>query len=277
MPKDFKTNEELVELLRSRGVRVDSVTEDAIRKESYYAAVNGCKGPFLDRQAMQSSSGDVFQEGTEFGWIYGLFLFDRDLRSLTFRYLVRAEAVVRTAVAYAFSDAHREDGAYLDRNNFCFAKDYLVARTFRGDKAPLHGRSLSALMSILNKKLVVSGRSRDFVKHYMGTYGKVPLWVLSNDLTFGNISNFYQLMTPKDREAVCGIVAKVSGRDSKKRGSLSQLVLRRSCVVLNGFRNICAHDERLYCARVEDANLAEMAGLLLNVLPEGRSWSTFGR
>lgn len=268
MAKDFKDLNELVALLNSRGVRTDEKTKEAIQRESYYAIINGYKDPFLDTDAMQHSNGDVFQRDTEFDWIYSLFLFDRELRSITFKYLVRAEAAVRTAVAYAFSDAHRSDGAYLDRNNFCTANDYLVARAFRGDKQTLHSRNLSALMSILNSKLIVREHTRDFIRHYMTTYGKVPLWVLVNDLTFGNISNFYQLMLPSDREKVCGIVAKASKRPSKRVGTLSQVTLRRSCVVLNGFRNICAHDERLYCSHVEGANLAEMTSLLFNVLPE---------
>lgn len=45
-------------MLKNRDVRANSETGDTIRKESYYAIVNGYKGPYLVRQAMQSSSGD---------------------------------------------------------------------------------------------------------------------------------------------------------------------------------------------------------------------------
>lgn len=34
---------------------------------------------------------------------------------------------------------------------------------------------------------------RPFVRHYLNKYGAVPLWVLQNDLTYGNISHLYQL------------------------------------------------------------------------------------
>ena len=126
MAKEFKTVQELVQLLDSRGVITDTETARAIERESYYAIVNGYKAPFLDREAMQSSSGDVFKSGTEFSWIYSLFLFDRDLRFVTFKYLTRAEAVMRTAVAYAFSHGHPQDGAYLERANFCTVGERLV-------------------------------------------------------------------------------------------------------------------------------------------------------
>lgn len=39
MTKDFKTSEELVQLLKSRGVAVDDETKDVIERESYYAIV----------------------------------------------------------------------------------------------------------------------------------------------------------------------------------------------------------------------------------------------
>ena len=33
-----------------------------------------------------------------------------------------------------------------------------------------------------------------------------------NDLTFGNIENFYNLMKPKDKSAVCKMIADSTGR-----------------------------------------------------------------
>lgn len=272
MAKEFKTVSELVSLLESRGVATDAETAPAIERESYYAIVNGYKGPFLDRTAMQASSGDVYVSGTKFSWIYSLFLFDRELRGITFKYLIRAEAVMRTAVAYAFSHRHPQDGAYLERANFCTANDYLVPQSFRGDKAALHGQNIAFLMRMLNNKLVINDRTRDFVRHYMRTYGKVPLWVLANDLTFGNIVHFYQLMQPNDRNEVCSIVARDAGRDSRQEGFLSPRMLLRAGNVLKGFRNICAHDERLYCAKVDGASIADMVGYLAVFI--GRDEST---
>lgn len=206
--------------------------------------------------------------GTDFNSIYELFLFDRELRSLTFKYLARAEAAMRTAVAYVFSENHTEDNAYVIRSNFYDWRDYLVPQTFRGNKRSMHSANLASLMSILTRKLVINGRTRAFVRHYMSTYGKVPLWVLAKDLTFGNIVHFYQLMKPNERIEVCNIIARVSNRNSKERGTLSPRKLLRTGKVLVGFRNICAHDERLYCAKAENASIGEMTSLMINILPE---------
>lgn len=266
MGKSFRTVDELVAILESRGVKTDGATAPAIARESYYAIVNGYKKPFLDQEKMESSNDDVYKEGVEFQWMHDLFMFDRDLRFVTFKYLTRAEAVMRTAVAYAFCHKHPERDAYLERSNFCSADEYLVAKTYKGNKRALHGNNLNDLMRRLNEKLVVNDRSRDFVKHYSRKYGTVPLWVLANDLTFGNIVHFYQLMQTADRREACAIIAKTAGRD-RKRGHLTERALLRSASVLNDFRNLCAHDERLYCSKFGNDDFSVMVERMMDLLP----------
>lgn len=207
MAKEFKTIEELVKLLESRGVATNKNTYSAIAQESYYAIVNGYKRPFLDLNAMSSTEGDVYKDGVEFQWMYDLFLFDRDLRVLTFQYLAKAEAVIRSAVVYSFCHNHQQGTDYLDISNYCSASDYLVPKSYKQNKVKQHGSNLSSLMTTLNKRLIVKPKTRPFIKHYMNKYGFVPLWVLSNDLTFGNVINLYQLMQPNDRDEVCRVVS----------------------------------------------------------------------
>lgn len=267
MSKEFKTINELVELLNSRGVLTNVDTEKALERESYYAIVNGYKQPFLDYNEMSKSSDYVYLSDTEFVWIYDLFLFDRDLRNITFKSLTRAEAVLRSAVAYAFSESHPDKNDYLDRANFCKPKEYLVPKTYRGNKVALYAKNLNDLMARLNDKLTINRNTRPFVKHYIKAHGGVPLWVLSNDLTFGNIIHFYQLMKDRERKRVCSIVAKVTNRDQKDRGFLTERKLLRSANTLNHFRNICAHDERLYCAKYDGEDYGTMLVRLKDLLP----------
>lgn len=266
MAKEFKTIEELVSILDSRGVVTDAETSKALERESYYAIVNGYKTPFLDTEAMKAASDDVYLEGTRFEWIYDLFLFDRELRTVTFTYLTRAEALMRSAVAYAFSEAHPGKNDYLDRANFCKPADYLVPRAFKGNKIALYGRNLNDLMQRLNSKLTVTHGTRSFIKHYLRQHGGVPLWVLANDLTFGNVVHFYQLMQERDRRKACSIIAKCAER-KPDRGALTERKLLRSANVLNHYRNICAHDERLYCATYDGDGYGSMLLRIRDFLP----------
>lgn len=264
MAKEFKTFDELVELMESRGIETDENTIPVLKRESYYAVVNGYKDPFLDREAMKSSADDVYLPGTTFKRIYDLFMFDRHLRQSVFQCLTSAEAVMKNAVVYAFCDKNRDPDAYFERSNYCTASDMLVPKTYRGNRAEEFSTNMANLMRILNGKITNKKKMRPFVKHYLGTYGKVPLWVLQNDLTFGNIAHFYQLQKRGVQNAACKIVGEVAGRGER----ISPHELLRAFDVLVGFRNICAHDERFYCAEVKGARFAEMFNMLSLVLPE---------
>lgn len=266
VPKEFKTYDELIQLLESRNVITDENTKTQLMRESYYAIVNGYKDPFLDNKAMIASHDDIYRKGTKFEWIYSLFSFDRDLRSITFRYLTRAEATMKNAVMYAFCSAYPDPNAYLDRSSYVDPKDMLVASSYTGNKTLLHQDNLTTLMRILNSKL--SKKSKQFTKHYMETYGFVPLWVLQNDLTFGNISNFYQLQKRSIQNHACKLILEAN-KETQKRLTADKLL--RAFSVLVDFRNICAHDERLYCAKVgksQDIDYSMMLTYLMDVIPE---------
>ncbi len=264
--KEFRTIAEQIGILESRGMAVGEGAAAVLLRENYYSVVNGYKDPFLDKQAMQSSADDVYLEGTKFEWLYSLFEFDRKLRQITFSYLIRAEAALKTATVYAFCESHPTCSDYLDRSSFCTAKDMLTPKAFKGNKVALHSRNLNALMGILNRKLVINASSRPFTAHYMAVYGEVPLWVLSNDLTFGNMSHFYQLMKRGDQNSVCKHLFETTLRTKGDKRITPHEVLRAYDVLMH-FRNLCAHDERLYCAKIGNDDYATMLKLLDVALP----------
>lgn len=264
--KGFKTVEEQVAILRKRGMAVDDSADVILLRENYYAVVNGYKDPFLDREAMQASPGDLYLPGTKFEWLYALFLFDRDLRQLAFSYLIRVEAALKTATVYAFCSSHPNPAQYVDRSSFAGAKDMLVPKGFRGNRASLHSSNINRLMSTLNAKLVLKPSTRPFTSHYLRSYGEVPLWVLANDLTFGNMAHFYQLMKRGDQNEACKILSRSTERDASMRRITPHDVLR-AYEVLSHFRNLCAHDERLYCASKDGDTFADMVRVLGTALP----------
>ena len=267
MPKDFKTIDELVGILESRGVSTDEGTARILKRESYYAVVNGYKDPFLDRRAMEGSDADVYKPGTTFESIYDLFLFDRALRQSVMPYLMSAETIVKSAVVCSFCERNRGMLDYLDKANYASANEMLVPSGFKGDKLADHGRNLEKLLGLLRGRNKLNERSKPFVRHYVERYGGVPLWVLQNDLTFGNISHFYQLQKRGVQNATCRMVSDVNGNGTR----IGARDLLNALSVLVGFRNICAHDDRLYCARVMGHGFDHMLDALRLVLPQGET------
>lgn len=262
--KEFKTIGQLVSLMETRGIETDAETPVALMSESYYAIINGYKTPFLDRDAMQRAADDRYLPGTRFKQIYDLFRFDRDLRTLTMGYLLRAESLLKTATVYAFCKRHPDPDDYLNRENYAGPSDMLVPKAFKGNKRKMHADWLAGLMKVLNGKLVTRPDTPDYIRHYMESYGFVPLWVLQNNLTFGNMKHFYQLQRRGVQSGACKMVGEVTGHGR----AVTPLKILRSYEILSGFRNICAHGERLYCARVKGAAYDTMLDYLRLVLPE---------
>ena len=113
---------------------------------------------------------------------------------------------------------------------------------------------------------MIGPSTRPFVAHYIASYGEVPLLVLSNDLTFGNMSHFFQLMKRGDQNSVCKYLFETTLRTEDDRKITPHEVLM-AYNVLTHFRTLCAHYERPYCAKVGNDDYVTMLKLMEIALP----------
>lgn len=260
MDKPFKSIEDQVALLESRGVETDGGTGEILLREGYYAVVNGYKQPFLDQSKTIQAGDDRYKKGTKFSDIHSLFLFDRALREETFHCLIRVEAMVRTVCAYTFSEKHPNKGDYLRQDCFATQAEY-------EDFGLKHYISnIQELHATLMRKSTKS--KRDFIRHYREKHEWIPLWVLCKELTFGNVEHFFNLMKPEEQRLVCKRIANIAGK-TKEDGYFSPREARLGLEILVKARNICAHDERLYCANLggrRNVNFIEMLAYLKRYL-----------
>lgn len=257
--RPFLTIDEQVERLKTRGLSVDAETPSILLREGYYSIVNGYKTPFIDAEATEKAGDDRYNSGTSFNDLYALFCFDRDLREITFKHLVQVEATMRTVCSHTFAENHREKDAYLIQGNFCTSEEY---REF-GLK-----NYMDNLLKLQTTLYHVASKSRDdSIAHYRKR-GNVPLWVLSKALTFGNVEHFFHMMNPREKEVACRRIVEATNRDGDGHSYLSPKQVRLSLNSIVKFRNICAHDERLYCARVGRRDpIVDYATLLEKVEP----------
>lgn len=235
-------------------------------REGYYSIIDGYKEPFREPVVTKDDLRDRYKGNTSFDDIFALFTFDRSLRALTFRNLIKAEATARTAIAYTFASAHRGQDAYLLQESYCSEQECLEYNRSNNSYAD----ELSGLTSILKRTRDKS--DSDFISHYRNAHGSVPIWVLCNALTFGNIQHFFNLMKPNEKASVCKMIAESTGRKgSKLLGYFDVDEARVSLEVLVKFRNLCAHDERLYCAHVgarKNVGYSKMIWMLERFLTE---------
>ncbi|MGO5433346.1 Abi family protein [Bifidobacterium thermophilum] len=244
--KRFKDYSDLTALLRSRGMIVDDARAiPVLRREGYYMIINGYKDLFLDSAATQQSGGDRFLPGTLFEDVYALFRFDRGLRSTLMDGIIRAEAALKSLCAHEFTRAYpNEVNPYLNTGHY--------------DSA--HRKSAGTLINKVFKRILELDDNphnygeyggKAYIRHYMNDLdGQVPLWVLANDLSFGQIVWFYQTQTAAVRLAVATAFTGMGGARRSRRLTARTLDSMFNRLVF--FRNLCAHDERCYNAHFDN-------------------------
>ena len=245
--KEHKTFNQQLTILRNRGVVVptNGKPKRFLEQENYYNVINGYKDLFLVKDSNNLPvEPELYQEGTHFNELKALFLFDRELRILLLKYLLIFENSIKTTVAYEFSKKYSRKNAYLDIANFV-------------DNDP---KKVLQQISILTKTIHDKVDRTGAIKHYIEEHGEVPLWVLVNFLTIGNIANFYNILTDSTKNIIAKFYTdkyRTQNKDNTFR--LSSADLSACLKVANLARNICAHDERLYNVNLRNVRISQIA------------------
>lgn len=261
MDKPFKTVEEQMEILESRGMKTDGNTERVLWREGYYSVVNGYKDLFLD--APSSLSGmDAYKAGTTFREVHRIFSFDRDLRLTMFRYFSIAEAALKTACAYQFSEYHvGEKEPYLNKENYRDDKKY----------SEWVDNLILDFKTALGRNPRKRPKRKAYIEHYTRNHDEVPLWVLLRYMTFGQAFKFFDFQNESMRNRIARHFSIAYAQTHEKTLKISARKLRLAYDHVKDFRNISAHEERLYCARVspsKDIAIADVISDLGILLPK---------
>lgn len=225
MEKVYKTNDELISILDKRGVdlstpELKSFAKKTLQHDGYFNVINGYNKLFLITRTPE----EQYKPGTTVNEIYALFLFDKKLRNIIFKYLLSVERNIKNLLANSFSQSYGHEN-YMLYNNF---------DTQKRDA----NKNITAVISDFQYQ--IASRSSDpVISHYLKKYGYIPLWVLNNILTFGQISKFYSVLKQHDRQVVSKIF------------HIQDNQLESILYYLSSVRNFCAHGNRLYCYRTK--------------------------
>lgn len=221
--KTFSTFQNQIHLLKSEKHLIIDNEEyaiDILKRIGYFPLFGGYKHLFRIPLTKK------YKEGTSFDEIVSLYEFDANLRELFFKYLLQIERHIRSLMSYYFSEKYGESqAAYLKPDNF--------ENTKRNQK------TISRLLATL--QYAVNTTDYAYINYYRTNYHNIPLWVLSNVLTFGNLSKMYKVFPQTLRSKLC-----------KNFGYIGQRQMEQFLSVLTKFRNVCAHGERLFTYRTID-------------------------
>jgi len=211
--KAYKTNEELIDYLSSKGV-VIADKEDALKKierYTYYSIVNSYKSIFKNKN-------NNYINDVSFDEIYALFEFDKNLKNIMLKFCLEIETVIKSAMANQISKVYGVKN-YLNTSNWDNSIDDDIKEI---------------LYEKINNEIKKDYKVHTAVTHYIDKYGFVPPFVLVKILTFGVASSYYGLLKQSDRQAIA------------KYFKISDKLLKQILKNLTTIRNIAAHSDRLY-------------------------------
>ena len=220
--KKFKTLDEQVDILKHKGlvIRDARFTKEVLLRENYFF-LNGYRHLFVNKDR-------TFKQGTTFEELYSLFLFDRSLRNIIFKYLLVIENNLKSIFSYQLSKKYGyKEKDYLKNNNFT--------------TAPERQAQLNDLLRKMKRQIRVNGSQHTATQHYASNYGYIPLWILVKVLSFGIISELFQVLKIDDQKEI----ADIYGIDYE--------TLMVYLPILANYRNLCAHEDILYENKTQKA------------------------
>ena len=216
--KPFITYSDQLHLLtQKKQLHISDLTyaEGKLRDIGYYSLIDGYKDIFYNPMTR------TYANGTNFSDIVALYNFDENLRSLVFKYICHVEQKIRSLISYSFCETFTENqSAYLNSANY--------------NVSNRNNRDITKLISILTYE-ATKNTEHSYVVYQRNTYGNVPLWVIMKTLTLGQTSKMYSFMLPSIKSKV-----------SIHYDNITEKELIQYLKVLTVFRNICAHNERLF-------------------------------
>lgn len=246
--KEFKTFNQQLTILRSRGMIVptDGSPKRFLEQENYYNVINGYKDLFLCKDNQGNAIvPETYLTNTHFNELKALFLFDRELRFLFLKYLLIFENSFKTTISYEFSQKYPKANSYLEIANY------------RDDDPKGVLKQISILTKTIHDNVVAKGA----IKHYIEEHGSVPLWVLVNYLTIGNLSYLYSALKDSEKNAIAKYYSDKYEKQYRPTNTLriSSEDMESALKIFNLVRNQCAHDERLFNTDYKNIRVSNIA------------------
>jgi len=196
--KEYKTYRQLLSKLRSRGMEINKGSQGSramriLEQENYYNVINGYKSLFLECEATDNVD-EKYKVGTTFDEVYSLYCFDREVRTIYLKYLLKLENSLKTVISHEFSSVYGHDN-YLKLSNFqsTAATDagdlnYIAKKNhlkLPGDlkrvqqiSAEENAEAVTKLIGDIHQEIARQmNKHHQVVTHYMTHHGYIPLWV----------------------------------------------------------------------------------------------------
>lgn len=227
MSKPFMDIHNQIALLQSRGLVFNDVlkAERFLLTNNYYNVIN-CFSRFL------IDHDNIYMLESTFDEITQIHYFDKEVKSVLFKNIIEIEKHLRSLVSYYFSQHH-------SNQPYC----YLITSNYQQNDLLAVANITSEFSKILSTNIK---HKTNPIYHYTKTHNDVPMWVLSNSLSFRTLVRFYTLMLPNEQNLIAREFSSFLSENLGVQNSLLQVDELIS--ILNNLvelRNTIAHNNRL--------------------------------
>ena len=211
--KPFKTLDEQIEILKSRGLIIndENFARDFLLKNNYYR---------ISGYSLTLRNNDVFYPETSFQNIVDIYSCDHDLRHILLNYIEIIEVKIKSIYSYEFSQIYGPLG-FFNQDNFTNPERY------------------SKILVKGEEQKVKRLPNEAYLKHFIHDLNQqVPFWAYVDLLTISDISILYSISKPELKVSV----AKLLGMKSTNSPKILATMLHNVTII----RNLCAHGSRLF-------------------------------
>ena len=218
--KEFRTLDEQVNIMINKGLIIDDKdkAKDVLFRENYFF-INGYRTLFYTKDR-------TFIKGTTFDELYSLFLFDRNLRNIIFKYILVFENNIKSIISYQMSKKY----GYKE-------KEYLNIKNFNQDLK--ERRRVEDVINKMKRQIRINGEKHTATFHYITKYHYIPLWILVKVLSFGLINELFGILKLEDQDEIANFYG------------LNREDLKVYLGLLSNYRNLCAHEDIVYEHRTQ--------------------------
>lgn len=258
---------------------------NVLKKYNYYNLINAYKDPFLiDRGNYPSYADpneDFYLRGTRPSHLESVLKFDENLRLIFLKRILKIEEHLKNVIVQSFYEHHTDMGKNklvesLHRESEYLRRDYYdlndidtytiqeksgyrytMIGSFPGRNDTMKSKPKKytirkdqmyhTLIAIIYKQIGQQRRKNKSINSYLDNHTYLPMWILSNILTFGNVSRLFEILT---YEVQLLVLEKLNFTFGNMDNTLKIINTSRVIHILGLFRNSCAHNERFYCSNI---------------------------
>lgn len=240
--KPFKTLDEQIELLKSRGLIITdkSIAKQYLITASYYDLVNGFKDIYMPKNKFINN---ITIEG-----LFQLSYIDKSVQSFIMKYSLMIEVKFKNCLAYI-----------LSKNIGVHQNIYLNPKNYKS-KANKN-LTFKAIKDEINKQLI-KAKAKQPTKHYLNNHNHVPPWILLKNLSLGSAINLFKCLTTNNKQEFAELFIQSNKISTKEKINL----ISSGIDGIRLFRNAAAHNLNFVKCRLRYDLPNE---ILFTLLPKG--------